>query len=133
MRGSLPRATRDRPSTADKDGIVTKSSTHAPTDQPADTVALDGTWTTDYQGATAGDDAALRLRFSASEVRTVVGGEGTVTAVVRDASGAVVDEVEHEISGSPRSYRLLARPDLTTGTVELRATPGVQVYSFTFG
>ncbi len=105
----------------------------APTDQPADTVALDGTWTTDYQGATAGDDAALRLRFSASEVRTVVGGEGTVTAVVRDASGAVVDEVEHEISGSPRSYRLLARPDLTTGTVELRATPGVQVFSFTFG
>lgn len=102
-------------------------------DQPADTVAFDGTWTTDYQAATAGDDAELRLRFSATEVRTVVGGEGTITAVVRDASGRVLDEVEHRVSGSPRSYRLLARPDLTAGSVELRATPGVEVYSFTFG
>lgn len=104
-----------------------------PAEQDADTVALGGTWTTDYQAATAGDDAALRLRWTASEVRTVVGGDGTVTAVVRDADGRVVDEVEHEVSGAPRSYRLLAQEEVGTGTVELRATPGVQVYSFTFG
>ncbi|MFC8192832.1 cytochrome c biogenesis protein DipZ [Cellulomonas sp. NPDC057328] len=104
-----------------------------PAEQDADTVAFGGTWTTDYQAATAGADAVLRLRWTASEVRTVVGGEGTVTAVVRDADGTVVDRVTHEVAGAPRSYRLLAQPDVGTGTVELEATPGVQVYSFTFG
>ena len=64
-----------------------------PQDQAADTVAFGGTWTTDYQGATAGADAALRLRYHAKVVQVVLGGSGSVRATVRDEDGQVVDRV----------------------------------------
>ncbi len=51
-----------------------------PEEQAADTVAFGGTWTTDYQGATAGPDAGLRLRYHAKVVQVVLGGTGTVEA-----------------------------------------------------
>ncbi|WP_235518463.1 cytochrome c biogenesis protein DipZ [Cellulomonas sp. Leaf334] len=104
-----------------------------PQDQPADTVALGGTWTTDYQGATAGAEAALRLRYHAKVVQVVLGGSGSVRATVRDEGGAVVDRVEIAVSGSPRAYSLVTAPSIGNGTVELAVSQGVQAFSFTFG
>ncbi|NUU19248.1 cytochrome c biogenesis protein DipZ [Cellulomonas humilata] len=104
-----------------------------PEDQPADTVALGGTWTTDYQGATAGPDARLRLRYHAEVVQVVLGGTGAVTATVRDEDGTVVDRVELAVDGSPRAYALVDDDSVRSGTVELTAQSGVQVFSFTFG
>ncbi|WP_421735461.1 cytochrome c biogenesis protein DipZ [Cellulomonas sp.] len=104
-----------------------------PGDQPADTVALGGTWTTDYQGATAGPDAQLRLRYHAEVVQVVLGGTGAVTATVRDEDGRVVDRVELAVDGSPRAYALVDDDSVRSGTVELTAQSGVQAFSFTFG
>ena len=104
-----------------------------PTEQAPDTVAFDGTWTTDYQGATAGADASLRLRYHAKVVQAVLGGSGTVTATVRDADGAVVDRRLVTVDGSPRAYELVSDTSVEQGTVELSVEPGVQAFSFTFG
>ncbi|WP_029288207.1 cytochrome c biogenesis protein DipZ [Cellulomonas sp. HZM] len=109
-----------------------------PTDQAADTVAFAGTWTTDFQGATAGDDARLRLRYHASVVQAVLGGSGRVEVVVRDAAGSEVRRRTVDVHGAPRAYPLVdagavAGGSTVGGTVELSAGAGVQAYSFTFG
>jgi thiol-disulfide isomerase/thioredoxin len=104
-----------------------------PADQAPDTVAFGGSWTTDYQGATAGEGAGLRLRFHAAVVQAVLGGSGTVTATVRDEDGDVVERVEVAVDGAPRAYPLLTGTSVLAGTVELSAQPGIQVFSFTFG
>ena len=104
-----------------------------PEDQAADTVAFGGTWTTDYQGATAGPDAGLRLRYQARVVQVVLGGAGTVEATVRDEDGKVVDRVQVAVEGSPRAYPLVTADAIGRGTVELSVSDGVQAFSFTFG
>lgn len=104
-----------------------------PQEQAADTVAFGGTWTTDYQGATAGPDAALRLRYHAQVVQVVLGGTGSVRATVRDDDGEVVDRVEVAVSGAPRAYALVTDESVGQGTVELAVFDGVQAFSFTFG
>lgn len=110
------------------------TSTYAfPQDQGADTVAFGGTWTTDYQGATAGPGAALRLRYHAKVVQAVLGGAGTVTATVRDESGTVVDRIDVAVDGSPKAYPLVSGAAVEKGTVELSVSEGVQAFSFTFG
>jgi thiol-disulfide isomerase/thioredoxin len=104
-----------------------------PADQPADTFAFDGAWTTDYQAATAGDDARVRLTFTAQDVFMVLGGEGTVHAVVRDAGGALVEERDVRVSGAPTLYPLLRAGEPVTGTVEVDVPAGMAAFSFTFG
>ncbi|MEZ0446259.1 cytochrome c biogenesis protein DipZ [Cellulomonas sp. ICMP 17802] len=104
-----------------------------PSTQAPDTVAFGGTWTTDYQGATAGPDAALRLTYHAKVVQAVMGGSGTVTATVRDEDGTVVDRVDLTVGGAPKAYPLVGGSSAAVGTVELTVSPGVQVFSFTFG
>ena len=94
-----------------------------PQDQAADTVAFGGTWTTDYQGATAGADAALRLRYHAKVVQVVLGGSGSVRATVRDEDGQVVDRVEVAVSGSPRAYSLVTDESVGRGTARAVASP----------
>jgi cytochrome c biogenesis protein CcdA/thiol-disulfide isomerase/thioredoxin len=110
-----------------------ESSYTLPADQPADTFALGGTWTTDYQAATAGPDARVRLTFTARDVFMVLGGEGTVHAVVRDADGRVVEERDVAVSGAPTLYGLLESDEPVTGTVEVEVPAGMAAYSFTFG
>ena len=105
----------------------------SPADQPADTFAFDGTWTTDYQAATAGPDASVRLTFTAQDVFMVLGGEGTVRAVVRDADGRVVEERDVRVSGAPTLYPLLQADSVLTGSVEVDVPAGMAAYSFTFG
>ena len=115
-------------------GYEEGESTYAlPADQPADSFAFDGTWTTDYQAATAGDDARVRLSFTAQDVFMVLGGEGTVHAVVRDADGEVVEERDVDVSGAPTLYPLLEADGPVTGTVEVEVPAGLAAYSFTFG
>ncbi|MGV8966221.1 MAG: cytochrome c biogenesis protein DipZ [Cellulomonas sp.] len=104
-----------------------------PADQPADTFAFGGAWTTDYQAATAGADARVRLTFTASDVFMVLGGEGTVHAVARDADGRVVEERDVVVTGSPTLYPLLDGDTPLTGTVEVQVPVGMAAYSFTFG
>lgn len=101
-----------------------------PTDQAADTFALDGAWTVETQFATptGPEPAGIRLDYHAAEVRMVLAGEGSVR--VRAADGT---ETTLDVTGTPRSYEIARTDSLQTGVVTVDVDPGVEVYSFTFG
>ncbi|MBB4134927.1 cytochrome c biogenesis protein DipZ [Gordonia humi] len=98
-----------------------------PADQRPDTFALDGRWDLDYQGATARDGASIGLDFHAKDVYIVVGGTGSLT-VERDGTTTTVP-----ISGPPTLHRIVDKDDGGRGRVEVSPTPGLQVFSFTYG
>jgi cytochrome c biogenesis protein CcdA/thiol-disulfide isomerase/thioredoxin len=94
----------------------------------ADKFALCGPWSLDYQGATAGgDNSAIKLNYHAKNVYIVVGGSGTV-AVMRDGKQATL-----QISGPPSAHQIVAGDQVTPGTLEVRPSKGLQVFSFTYG
>ena len=73
-----------------------------------------------------GRGARLRLHFEASNVYIVMGGKGTVRALV-DGKPERTLRVDAE-----RLYTVRAAKH-ADALLELRFTPGVQAYSFTFG
>ncbi|BCT77676.1 protein DipZ [Sinomonas cyclohexanicum] len=98
-----------------------------PAQQPADSFALSGPWTLGAQSITAGAAASVRLNFRAAQVQAVAEGTGTLT--VRGPDG----EKTVHVGGTPRSYVLLEGATQPSGTLEITASPGVVLYSFTFG
>ncbi len=99
-----------------------------PPSLPADSFALSGPWSLDYQGATArSDDSSIELNYHAKDVYLVAGGTGTVT-VIRDGKSTALP-----ISGAPTSHQIVTGDRVTAGTLEVRLTKGLQVYSFTYG
>lgn len=99
-----------------------------PPNLPADKFALHGPWSLDYQGATAdGDASAIKLNYHARNVYIVVGGTGTLT-VRHDGNQTAVP-----VSGPPTAHQIVAADRLGTGTVEVRPSKGLQVFSFTYG
>ena len=101
-----------------------------PEHQPADSFALDGPWTVSTQFATpAGDGGSgIRLRFHADEVRMVLAGDGEVRARL---DGGVEKTIS--VSGTPRSYEIVTGGAGKDAVLEVEVSPGVEVYSFTFG
>jgi len=97
-----------------------------PSTIPADTLAYDGSWRVGSQAITAGAGARLRLRFQAADVYIVMGGRGTVHAFV---DGRTADTIR---VNAERLYTVRSGKP-TQGLLELRFSPGVQAYSFTFG
>ncbi len=93
-----------------------------------DELSYAGRWQVGAQRIVAGAGARLRLRFHAEHVYLVLGGRGAVEVLV---DGVPVHTVR--VAGTPRLYTLLEYPRVTNGLLELRATAGVQAYSFTFG
>jgi cytochrome c biogenesis protein CcdA/thiol-disulfide isomerase/thioredoxin len=97
-----------------------------PASLPVNTLAYDGTWRIGAQAATAGAGARLRLHFEASDVYIVMGGHGTVRALV---NGKPLTTIRVD---AQRLYTVRSgRP--ADALLELRFSPGVQAYSFTFG
>jgi cytochrome c biogenesis protein CcdA/thiol-disulfide isomerase/thioredoxin len=97
-----------------------------PSSLPANTLAYDGSWRVGAQAITAGTNARLRLQFEASNVYIVLGGHGTVRSFVDGRPGRTIP-VNAERLYTVRS----GKP--TDALLELRFSPGVQAYSFTFG
>lgn len=94
----------------------------------ADSFALTGPWALDYQGATAtGDDSAIKLNYHAKDIYVVVGGTGTLT-VTRNGKPTSM-----AIDGPPTSHQIVADPRQGSGTIEVRPSKGLQVFSFTYG
>jgi cytochrome c biogenesis protein CcdA/thiol-disulfide isomerase/thioredoxin len=90
--------------------------------------ALTGPWSLDYQGATAdGDNAAIKLNYQAKNVYIVAGGTGTLT-VTRNGKPTTV-----QISGPPTSHQIVAGDRVVPGTLEVRPTKGLQIFSLTYG
>ncbi len=79
------------------------------------------------QQALAGKGATLRLHFHAKNVYVVLGGRGTVQALV---DGKPVRTMKID---AQRLYTVRESTHTADATLELRFSPGVQGYSFTFG
>ncbi|HEY6962544.1 MAG TPA: cytochrome c biogenesis protein DipZ [Gaiellaceae bacterium] len=97
-----------------------------PADLPANTLSYAGTWKVGAQAITAGGGARLRLHYEASHIYIVMGGHGTVRALV-DGKPVGTTHVDAE-----RLYNVW-NGRFRDAYLELRFSPGVQAYSFTFG
>jgi cytochrome c biogenesis protein CcdA/thiol-disulfide isomerase/thioredoxin len=101
---------------------------HLPKTLPLGGFALDGTWTDRAQEATAGAGARLQLHYLASKVYLVVGGSGTLSVTVNGRHTQTI-----AIHGVPKLYTLAQTKTSQKGMLDLKASPGVQAYDFTFG
>jgi cytochrome c biogenesis protein CcdA/thiol-disulfide isomerase/thioredoxin len=101
---------------------------HFPQRLGQDELAYAGTWTVEPSRVVAGADARLRLRFQARNVFLVLGGSGGVDVLVDGHQLRTV-----HVSGTPRLYTLARFPRPMRGLLELRASPSVEGYAFTFG
>jgi cytochrome c biogenesis protein CcdA/thiol-disulfide isomerase/thioredoxin len=90
-------------------------------------LAYGGRWKVGAQRIESLAGASLRLHFHAENVYIVLGGHGTVHALV-DGKPTRTLKVD-----SYRLYTVQASHTVTDATLELRFTPGIQAYSFTFG
>ena len=86
-----------------------------------------GRWTVEGERAVAGADASLRLSYQARNVYLVLTGKGSVQVLVDGKP-----ERRVRVTGD-RLYTLVERPTLAKHLLELRFTPGVAGYAFTFG
>jgi cytochrome c biogenesis protein CcdA/thiol-disulfide isomerase/thioredoxin len=95
-------------------------------DVARDQVALDGQWTVEPERIVAGEDASLRLRYYARDMYLVLGGEGTVEVRENGRANTI------EVKGAPTLYALASHSPQER-VAELRVSPGVSAYAFTFG
>jgi thiol-disulfide isomerase/thioredoxin len=101
---------------------------HFPNRLPLGGLGLSGTWTEHALEGTAGPSAKLELSFLAKDVYLVLGGSGTVDESINGSHTSTI-----KVGGVPRLYMLRRAGAISTGTVLLRVSPGVQAYDFTFG
>ena len=94
---------------------------------PQDELTYGGSWNIGSQQIVAGTGAFLRLHFHAQDVYVVLGGHGTVHALV-DGKPAKTIRVN-----AYRLYTVRSSHQVEDATLELRFSPGVKGYSFTFG
>jgi cytochrome c biogenesis protein CcdA/thiol-disulfide isomerase/thioredoxin len=92
-----------------------------------DAFAYAGTWRVGGERIVAGPNARLRLRYLARSVNLVLGGHGTVGVAV---DGRRTETVKVD---ADRLYTLASSAQTREGVIELRFTPGVSAYAFTFG
>ncbi|MEW2164840.1 cytochrome c biogenesis protein CcdA [Streptomyces sp. NPDC007084] len=101
---------------------------HFPADIPVNGVALDGTWTAGYEYFTAGPDARIALNYRAKNANVVLAGDGSVQVSVNGGPTRTV-----EVHGTPTLHELVSTAKARNARLELRLSPGVRAYSFTFG
>jgi thiol-disulfide isomerase/thioredoxin len=94
---------------------------------PEDALSYAGTWRVERQQIVAGAGARLRLHFRAQFVYLVLGGRGTVHALV---DGAPTRSFRVD---ADRLYTIVSGTSSRDGILELRFSPGVTAYAFTFG
>ena len=94
---------------------------------PQDSFAYAGSWTVEGERIVAGRGARLRLHFQARSVHLVLGGHGTVGVAV-DGRRTGTTQVDAD-----RLYTLVSSDQTRKGLLELRFTPGLSAYAFTFG
>jgi cytochrome c biogenesis protein CcdA/thiol-disulfide isomerase/thioredoxin len=92
-----------------------------------DELSYSGDWRVAGDRIVAGRRARLRLHFEASNVYIVLGGHGTVQALVNGKPTSTI-KVDAQ-----RLYTVRSSKRWTDGLLELRFSRGIQAYSFTFG
>ena len=99
-----------------------------PREIPLNDLAYAGSWKVGQQRIVAGPGARLRLHFLAQNVYLVLSGRGRLQVIV---GRRLVKTIR--VGGLSRLYTLLRYPSLSEGALELRFTPGIAAYAFTFG
>lgn len=90
-------------------------------------LAYDGLWRVNGERILSARDSRLRLHFLARAVHLVLSGRGDVEVLLDGRPVRTVHVTE------PRLYTLLRLPARRTGLLELRFSPGLSAYAFTFG
>jgi len=98
-----------------------------PKSLPQDGFAYAGKWEVRSESILAGTNARLRLHFRARNVYLVLAGHGTVEVLV-DGKRERTVRVD-----ANRLYTLRSTARVEDGVMELRFTPGLEAYAFTFG
>ena len=109
---------------------VVKDKPHAytfPRGLDANELAFSGIWKVEGERAVAGLSGGLRLQYRARDVYLVLTGRGKVDVLVDGKPERTVSVTDD------RLYTLVQRPQLADHLLELRFTPGVAAYAFTFG
>ena len=88
---------------------------------------LSGTWAVAGESITAGKDAGIALNFLADDIYLDVGGTGTLTVTVDGTT------TRYPVSGAPNIYTILQRDRQESGVLQVKLSPGLSAYSFTFG
>jgi cytochrome c biogenesis protein CcdA/thiol-disulfide isomerase/thioredoxin len=94
---------------------------------PANDLTYAGNWNVGSERIVASLGARLRLNFHARFVYIVLGGKGTVQALVDGKP----DRTLHV--NADRLYTVVSGRAARSGLLELRFSPGVNAYAFTFG
>jgi cytochrome c biogenesis protein CcdA/thiol-disulfide isomerase/thioredoxin len=100
---------------------------HAALSLPQNELTYGGSWRIGPQQVVAGPGAFLRLHFHAKDVYIVLGGHGTVHALVDGKPTGTIHVNAY------RLYTVRSSSKVADATLELRFSRGVQGYSFTFG
>ena len=102
---------------------------HFPRAMPPDSLAYAGRWKVDPERIIAGKSAKLRLLFTAQDVYIVLGGHGQMDVYLSGHHEKTI-----RVGGLSRLYTVLSFPkEVQYQLLELRFTPGISAYSFTFG
>ncbi|MGI8421819.1 MAG: cytochrome c biogenesis protein DipZ [Gaiellaceae bacterium] len=94
---------------------------------PQNGLAYAGRWKVGGERILAGEGARLRIRFHARNVYLVLGGHGRVQTLVDGRPFGSTKVTADKL------YTLVHVPSIADGLLELRFTPGVDAYAFTFG
>ncbi|MFL5919275.1 MAG: cytochrome c biogenesis protein DipZ [Gaiellaceae bacterium] len=86
-----------------------------------------GNWRVERQRIVAGPGARLRLRFYAQDAYLVIGGKGRVQVLVDGKSKPTIPITADKL------YTVAAQSKQKDTSLELRFSPGVDAYAFTFG
>jgi cytochrome c biogenesis protein CcdA/thiol-disulfide isomerase/thioredoxin len=105
------------------------NSFHFPSSLTPGFFAFSGVWDDHEQDAVAGRNAEIELSYQAKDIYLVMGGTGTVKVSAGDGTAPVTIHV----GGVPRLYTLFNSKSTSTGTLVLKASPGIKAYDFTFG
>jgi thiol-disulfide isomerase/thioredoxin len=98
-----------------------------PPSLPRNLLSYAGRWRIGPERAVAGTNARLRLHFVARDVYLVLGGKGRVESYLdgNEAGSIRVD--------ADRLYTIVSARSARDALLELRVSPGVNAYAFTFG
>jgi cytochrome c biogenesis protein CcdA/thiol-disulfide isomerase/thioredoxin len=94
---------------------------------PQNELAYGGKWRVEGEKIVAGAGAQLRLHFHARDIYLVLGGRGRVGINIAGKPVAPVTVDAY------RLYTLHSSKAISDGLLDLRFTPGIQAYAFTFG
>ncbi len=97
---------------------------------PPNGVSYAGAWTVEGERIVAGEAAKLRLRYWAANANLVLGTDGKPGTVQVLLDGKPVKTVTVD---KDDLYRLTDLPEAGEHLLELRFSPGVEAYAFTFG